>query len=118
MKPGRSDECIRFVVTAATHIPCLLTKVDTKDVFLRIFVEEEGQWNFTCVLLKLKNSDSMHIAVPNSMKIRWVESIHVFCTGSETAIDAAENHCKTNVHHQVYSNIACYYQKSNAPKKQ
>ena len=53
-------------------------------------MEKEGRWNFAYVLPKLNKSDSTHIVVPNSIQMGWVESMYVFCAGSETARDTAQ----------------------------
>ena len=81
---------IHAVASAATDTPCLFAKADIKDGFWRIFVEKKGRWNFAYVLPKLNKSDSTHIVVPNSIQMGWVESMYVFCAGSETARDTSQ----------------------------
>ena len=80
---------IYAVAIAETNIPCLFTKVDIKDGFWHIFVEEAGCWNFACVLLKNNVTDNIHIIVPNSIQMGWAESMCIFCASSETARDTA-----------------------------
>ena len=70
--------------------PFKFTKLDIKDGFWRLAVNNEDAWNFCYVLPSLKptNSiDDIELVVPNSLQMGWCESPPLFCSGSETARD-------------------------------
>ena len=81
---------IHAIAAAETNIPCLFTKADIKDGFWRNFVEKAGRWNFAYVLPNKGKNDKISIVVPNSILMGWVESMYVFCSGSETARDVVQ----------------------------
>ena len=85
---------LRIVATLAnnknTSKPFLFSKLDIKDGFWRMAVNNDEAWNFCYVLPSLKPStciDDTEIVVPNSLQMGWCESPPLFCTGSETARD-------------------------------
>lgn len=81
---------IHAVATAATNQHCLFAKADIKDGFWRVFIEEEGRWNFAYVLPPRSTDEEPHIVVPNSTQMGWVESMYFFCAASETARDVSQ----------------------------
>ena len=70
--------------------PFKFTKLDIKDGFWRMAVNDLDAWNF-CYILPSHNKnqsiDDMEIVVPNSLQMGWCESPPLFCTASETARD-------------------------------
>ena len=88
----------RIVATMADHFhpqkPFIFTKLDIKDGFWRMAVNDDNAWNFCYVLPsypKNKDLDTTDIVVPNSLQMGWCESPPFFCAGSETARDVIES---------------------------
>ena len=80
------------------NTPFKFTKLDIKDGFWRMAVNDEEAWNFCYVLPSLKPTqtmDDIEIVVPNSLQMGWCESPPLFCSGSETARDVIEKIQKT-----------------------
>ena len=70
--------------------PFIFTKLDIKDGFWRMSVNNTDAWNFCYVLpdkANDKNHDNIRIVVPNSLQMGWCESPPLFCSGTETARD-------------------------------
>ena len=73
--------------------PFKFAKLDVKDGFWRMSVDDVDAWNFCYVLPSLKERtllDDIKIVVPNSLQMGWCESPPFFCSGSETARDIME----------------------------
>ena len=73
--------------------PFKFAKLDVKDVFWRMSVDDVDAWNFCYVLPSLKERtllDDIEIVVPNRMQMGWGESPPFFCSGSKTARDLME----------------------------
>ena len=73
--------------------PFIFTKLDIKDGFWRLAVNDDDAWNFCYVLpseKKLDSLDDIEIVVPNSLQMGWTESPPYFCAASETARDVIE----------------------------
>ena len=88
----------RLVTTMADHEdktqPFYFTKLDVKDGFWRMAVNDTDAWNFCYVLPstdKITNIDEIELVVPNSLQMGWCESPPFFCAGSETARDVIES---------------------------
>ena len=70
--------------------PFMFTKLDIKDGFWRLAVNDVDAWNFCYVLpasTPSSNLDDAEIVVPNSLQMGWCESPPLFCSASETARD-------------------------------
>ena len=86
----------RIVETMAdnfnTKIPFKFTKLDIKDGFWRMAVNDQDAWNFCYALASDKDTplDDTQIVVPNCLQMGWCESPPFFCSGSETARDVIE----------------------------
>jgi hypothetical protein len=87
----------RIVATLAQNKsytkPFKFTKLDIKDGFWRMAVNNDEAWNFCYVLPSLKPINTINdieIVVPNSLQMGWCESPPLFCSGSETARDVIE----------------------------
>ena len=69
------------------------TKLDIKDGFWRLAVNNDDAWNFAYVLPSLQphtNTDDIEIVIPNSLQMGWCESPPLFCSASETGRDVIE----------------------------
>ena len=58
---------IYAMATARQNYPMLFTKADIQDGFWKIFTDEEGRWNFACVLPQTKDHQDISIVVPNGI---------------------------------------------------
>jgi hypothetical protein len=68
----------------------IYSKLDIKDGFWRLIVNEADAWNFCYVIPDIADSDhldNIKIVVPNSLQMGWTESPPFFCAASETARD-------------------------------
>ena len=88
----------RIVATMADNFhpakPFIFTKLDIKDGFWRMAVNNTNTWNFCYVLPSYPRDtdiDNTEIVVPNSLQMGWCESPPFFCAGSETARDVIES---------------------------
>lgn len=73
--------------------PFLFSKLDIKDGFWRMAVNDENAWNFCYVLPSDDHNDDIDdilIVVPNCLQMGWCESPPFFCAASETARDVIE----------------------------
>ena len=95
----------RIVATMAKNYdkttPFKFSKIDIKDGFWRMAVNNENAWNFCYVLppitkTKIINLDEIEIVVPNSLQMGWCESPPFFCAGTETARDVMETFLQEN----------------------
>ena len=91
--------CIqRLVATLADnfdpHKPFKFAKLDIKDGFWRMAVNNEDAWNF-CYVLPQEHSptniDDTQIVVPNCLQMGWCESPPFFSASSETARDVIDS---------------------------
>ena len=87
----------RMVATMADNFdpdrPFKFAKLDIKDGFWRMAVNDENAWNFVYVLPSENKNvalDDIELVVPNSLQMGWCESPPFFCAGSETARDVIE----------------------------
>ena len=74
---------------SASH-PFMFSKLDIKDGFWRLAVNDVDAWNFCYVLPASTPSDDLddtEIVVPNCLQMGWCESPPLFCSASETARD-------------------------------
>ncbi len=93
--------CVRRIIAMmADHFditkPFYFTKLDVKDGFWRMAVNDEDAWNFCYVLPSAEGDnkdldlDEIELVVPNSLQMGWSESPPYFCAASETARDVIE----------------------------
>ena len=84
-----------------TDVPFKFCKLDIKDGFWRLVVNEKDSWNFCYVLPKLNNEktslDETELVVPHSLQMGWCESPPFFCASSETARDTIHNLLQSNI---------------------
>ena len=71
-------------------VPLLFTKIDLKDGYWRMVVNEDNAWNFAYVLPKLKPTDKTQLVIPDALQMGWSESPAFFCAATETGRDIAE----------------------------
>ena len=70
------------------------TKLDIKDGFWRLAVNNDDAWNFAYVLPSEDPNisiDDIEIVIPNSLQMGWCESPPLFCSASETGRDVIES---------------------------
>ena len=84
----------RLIHTMARHYapnnPFKFAKLDIADGCWHITVNDADAWNFCYVLPALHpvtHLDDTKIVAPNSLQMRWCESLSIFCSASETARD-------------------------------
>ena len=77
----------------------LFSKLDLKDGYWRMSVEEGEEWNFAYVLPPPPDATDhdVEIVVPSALQMGWSESPPFFCAASETARDVAEDRCNDPV---------------------
>ena len=73
-----------------TGVPILFSKIDLKDGYWRMVVDESDAWNFAYVLPPLNPTDEVELVIPDSLQMGWSESPPFFCAATETARDIAE----------------------------
>lgn len=73
-------------------IPLLFTKIDLKDGYWRMVVDEDDAWNFAYVLPKLDDNKETQLVIPDALQMGWSESPPFFCVATETARDIADNY--------------------------
>ena len=74
--------------------PFMYSKVDIKDGFWRLMVNEDDAWHFCYVLPLLTGTTTLEeteIVVPNALQMGWCESPPLFCTATETARDVIQS---------------------------
>eukprot|EP00957_Ditylum_brightwellii_P033614 2548640-Ditylum_brightwellii.AAC.1 len=76
-------------------------KLDVKDGFWYLIINEDNAWNFCYVLLPkagaaTKNINAVEIVVPLSIQMGWCESPPYFCTSSKTSRGVMQNLLDTN----------------------
>ena len=84
----------RIIAHLAKHYnpqrPFLFAKLDIKDGFWRVRVNDENAWHFCYVLPSIiphQSIDDCEIVIPNSLQMVWCESPPCFCAVTETARD-------------------------------
>ena len=74
-----------------TGVPILFSKIDLKDGYWRMVVNEADTWNFAYVLPPLNPGDDIELVIPDALQMGWSESPPFFCAATETARDIAES---------------------------
>ena len=72
-------------------VPILFSKIDLKDGYWRMVVNEADTWNFAYVLSPLKPGDDIELVIPDALQMGWSESPPFFCAATETARDIAQS---------------------------
>ena len=81
-----------------TGVPILFSKIDLKDGYWRMVVNEDDAWNFAYVLPTLNNTDEIQLVIPNALQMGWSESPAFFCAATETARDLADSYYSEDKH--------------------
>ena len=96
----------RIIWTMATSpdngVPILFSKIDLKDGYWRMCVNENDAWNFAYVLPKDKQDKETYLVIPDALQMGWCESPPFFCAATETVRDVAENYHKNNTELQEH----------------
>ena len=102
----------RLINSMARHYspgaPFRFAKLDIKDGFWRLAVNDIDAWNFCYVLPALTvlvDLDETEIVVPNSLQMGWCESPPLFCAASETARDIIQTLLNSNLPSHPFEDI-------------
>jgi len=88
----------------------MFSKLDIKDGFWRMAVNDENTWNFCYVLPSDDPNidiDDIKIVVPNCLQMGWCESPPFFCAASETACDVIESLLQEVTRQNINSKTKC-----------
>ena len=77
--------------------PFMFTKVDLKDGYWRMAVNEHDAWNFAYVLPGAGPDDPVQLVIPDALQMGWSESPPFFCAATETARDIIDEKMRNNV---------------------
>ena len=89
-------------------IPFLFAKLDIKDGFWRLTVNDDDDWNFCYVLpSKTDNIDDTTIVVPNCLQMGWCKSPHSFVLAQKPLETSSRKFQTWNFFHLTSSNIIC-----------
>jgi hypothetical protein len=77
--------------------PVLFSILDIKDVYWRMVVPAEEEWNFACVLPKLHPDKPVQLVIPSSLQMGWCDSPVYFCMALETACNITKTLTKVPV---------------------
>ena len=67
----------------------LFSKLDIKDGYWRMNVEQGGEWNFAYVLPPYDENTDIELVIPCALQMGWCESPSFFCAVLKTARDVA-----------------------------
>ena len=89
----------RIIILTMTMSPdngvsILFSKIDLKDGYWRMCVNEKDAWNFAYMFPKEKPEEEVYLVIPNALKIGWCESPVFFYAATETARDVVKNYHK------------------------
>ena len=85
-------------------VPILFSKIDLKDGYWRMCVNEKDAWNFAYVLPKDNQDKEIYLVIPDALQMGWCKSPAFFCAATETVRDVAENYHKNNTQLQEHPN--------------
>ena len=77
-------------------VPLLFSKIDLKDGYWRMVVDERDSWNFAYVLPPEHPTDQPELIIPDALQMGWSESPPFFCAATETARDIADTYYRNN----------------------
>ena len=77
-------------------VPLLFSKIDLKDGYWRMVVNEQDAWNFAYVLPQLNSNEEIQLVIPDALQMGWSESPAFFCAATETARDLADKYYTDN----------------------
>ena len=80
-----------------SDIPFVFSKVDLKDGYWRMVVNQHDAWNFAYVLPPLNPTDEPELVIPDSIQMGWSESPPFFCAATETARDIAQQQLRKSI---------------------
>lgn len=97
----------RLIITLADNYnpdrPFKFTKIDIKDSFWRMAVNDDDAWNFCYVIPPQDDSEPLEdrfLVVPNALQMGWRESPPFFCAAMETARDIIQKSMDEELHLQ------------------
>ena len=68
----------------------LISKIDLKDGYWRMYVSKENAWNFAYVLPKLSEDKPTRLVVPDALQMGWSKFPAFFCAATKTDRDVAD----------------------------
>jgi hypothetical protein len=80
-----------------TTTPFMFSKVDLKDGYWRMAVNEADAWNFAYVLPGAGPHEPIQLVIPDLLQMGWSESSPFFCAATETARDIIDDQTHNNV---------------------
>jgi hypothetical protein len=80
-----------------TTTPFMFCKVDLKDGYWHMAVNEADVWNFTYVLPGAGPHEPIQLVIPDALQMGWSESPPFFCAATETARDIIDDKMRNNV---------------------
>lgn len=82
---------IHTLATTEDPTPLLFAKLDIKDGFWRVVMNENDRWNHAYVLPQRHPGEDVLIVIPTSIQMGWTLSPPFFCAATETARDVGED---------------------------
>ena len=79
-----------MALTADDPTPILMSKVNIKDGYWQMVVNEEDAWNFAYVLPPENDLEEVVLVIPNALQMGWSKSLPFFCAATETGRDVAQ----------------------------
>jgi hypothetical protein len=80
-----------------TTTPFMFSKVDLKDGYWRMAVNEADTWNFAYVLPGADPHEPIQLGIPDALQMGWSESPPFFCAATKTARDIIDEKMRNNV---------------------
>jgi hypothetical protein len=80
-----------------TTTPFMFSKVNLKDGYWRMAVNEADAWNFAYVLPGAGPHEPIQLVIPDALQMSWSESSSFFCAATETARDIIDEKMRNNV---------------------
>ena len=98
-----------------TGVPILFSKIDLKDGYWRLVVDEEEALNFAYVLPSENKDDPIMLVVSNALQMGWSESPPFFCAGTETTRDIADKYRQESQRHseKYWRDLVTTYQEED-----
>ena len=85
-----------------TGVRILFSKIDLKDGYWRMVVNEADTWNFAYVLPPLKPGDDIELVILDALQMGWSESPPFFCAAIEIAQDIAQTNFSSTTAQQAH----------------
>ena len=99
-------------------VPILFSKIDLKDGYWRMVVNEADTWNFAYVLPLLNPGDNIELGIPDALQMGWSKSPPLFCAATKAAEDIVQSNFSSPIEQQAHpmEDIVLDINWSNIPK--